>query len=181
MWCATPSGCANPVRCVSRSCASRSRRPSIFLPQGSTVAIPMDPSTTNPVPPAHPAPLDPVLLEDPAARCPAFPPVNTQSLRADADLVDPVDPHADLADQDAVPADLADHLVQAVVLADPVDLDHVASVLVVLARRGSNWLKSQRLPKKSRDAPTFWKSVSEPKYIPVQNRLCKFRIIKKCV
>jgi len=62
----------------------------------------MDPSTTNPVPPAHPAPLDPVLLEDPAARCPAFPPVNTQSLRADADLVDPVDPDADLADQDAV-------------------------------------------------------------------------------
>jgi len=144
----------------------------------------MDPSTTNPVPPVHRAPLDPVLLEDPAARCPAFPPVNTPSLRADADLVDPVDPDADLVDQDAVPVDLVDHLVLAVVLVDrvdPVDLDLVASALVVLARRGSNWINSQRLPKKSRDAPTFWKSVSEPKYIPVQNRLCKFRIIKKCV
>jgi len=137
------------------------------------------------------APLDLVLLEDLAAHCPAFPPVNIPSLRADADLVDP---DADLADQDAVPADpvdqdavpvdLVDHSVLAVVLVDrvdPVDLDLVASVLVVLARRGSNWINSQRLPKKSRDAPTFWKSVSEPKYIPVQNRLCKFRILKKCV
>jgi len=101
----------------------------------------MDPSTTSPVQRAHPAPLDHVLQEDPAVRCPASPQTNTQWLRADADHVDPVDPDADLADpadlgdQDAVladPVDPADPSDQAVVHADrvdPADLALVASVL----------------------------------------------------
>jgi len=64
----------------------------------------MDPSTTSPVPPAHPAPLDPVLLADLAARCPASPPISIPSPRAGADPAGHVDQVADPADRDVVPA-----------------------------------------------------------------------------